>query len=109
MANIDPNVEPGECQIINKEECYNVRGAAYIRDPVRISCADPFRIGLTQSLPVRCRGPRLFRFSAPASKLARSKKKSRPGYCQVGFVTPSGHPSNHFLVDLERLAKLIAA
>jgi hypothetical protein len=46
--------------------------------------------GLTQGRPVRIRAPRLFCFSAPASKLARFKTKKPARLRLVGFVTPTG-------------------
>ena len=55
----------------------------------------PLRIGLTQSRPVRFRGPRLFRFSAPASKLSSLPNKIAPHYVR-GFVTLSGFKPETF-------------
>src|ERR1700728_4814819 len=85
-----------------------VRGMIFfICDPVRIGFADPRRIGLTQSRPVRYQNfvgasslapPRsypslrsdttLFRLSAFASELARYQTKKPSWLRPVGFVTP---------------------
>jgi hypothetical protein len=66
------------------------------RDPVRISCADPLALALPEAARPAIAVRVFFVCSRLRASSRAAKQKSRPGYRQGGFVTPSGFKPETF-------------